>query len=47
MNTVITTDKAPPAFSDYAVAIDAPSESRWVHVSGQVGVIALGRTGRN
>jgi enamine deaminase RidA (YjgF/YER057c/UK114 family) len=42
MNTVITTDKAPPPFSDYAVAVDTPSGSRWLHISGQVGVSPSG-----
>ena len=37
MNTVIKTDKAPPPYSDYAVAVETPANSRIVHVSGQVG----------
>ena len=37
MNTVIQTDTAPPAFSDYAQGIETPAGARWLHVSGQVG----------
>lgn len=37
MNTIIKTDKAPPPYSDYAVAVETPANSRIVHVSGQVG----------
>lgn len=33
----ITTPDAPPPFSDYAQAIEAPAGARWLHVSGQVG----------
>ncbi len=27
-----------PAFSRYSLGVEAPSASRWLHVSGQVGV---------
>ncbi|MEM7427971.1 MAG: RidA family protein [Pseudomonadota bacterium] len=38
MNRVISTDTAPPPFSDYAQAVETPPGSRLLHVSGQVGV---------
>ena len=38
MNRIITTDKAPPPFSDYAQAVEAPAGARTLYVSGQVGV---------
>lgn len=34
---------APPAFSNYALATEAPGAARWVHVSGQVGATADGQ----
>ena len=27
-----------PAFSSYSLAIEAPAQARWLHISGQVGV---------
>ena len=38
MNKPINTDTAPPAFSNYAQAIEVTSNARTLHVSGQVGV---------
>jgi len=34
---------APPAFSAYSLAVEAPAEARWLHISGQVGVDPSGR----
>ncbi|MGF1610228.1 MAG: RidA family protein [Kiloniellales bacterium] len=36
-------DGVPPPFSAYSLAIEAPAEARWLHISGQVGVAADGR----
>ena len=33
---------APPAFSAYSLAVEAPPEARWLHISGQVGADADG-----
>ena len=38
MNRIISTDTAPPPFSDYAQAVESPAGARIVHISGQVGV---------
>lgn len=38
MNRIISTDTAPPPFSDYAQAVEAPAGARTLYVSGQVGV---------
>ena len=27
-----------PAFSSYSLAVEAPAQARWLHISGQVGV---------
>ncbi len=35
---IIETSDAPPAFSRYAQATEAPAGARWLHVSGQVGL---------
>ncbi|MEM7214877.1 MAG: RidA family protein [Pseudomonadota bacterium] len=43
MNREISTDKAPPSFSNYAQAMEVPPGARCVHVSGQVGVTPDGR----
>lgn len=29
---------APPSFSAYSLAVEAPPDARWLHISGQVGV---------
>lgn len=34
---------APPAFSAYSLAVEAPPDARWLHISGQVGVDTAGR----
>lgn len=34
---------APPPFSAYSLAVEAPPEARWLHISGQVGVDTEGR----
>jgi enamine deaminase RidA (YjgF/YER057c/UK114 family) len=34
---------APPSFSAYSLAVEAPPGARWLHVSGQVGVTPDGR----
>ena len=34
----ISTDKAPPAFSNYSQAVAAPSGAETIYISGQVGV---------
>lgn len=36
-------DGVPPPFSDYSLAVEAPPEARWLHISGQVGVTPEGR----
>ncbi len=38
MNRIISTDTAPPPFSDYAQAVETSPGARLLHVSGQVGV---------
>ncbi len=38
MNRIISTDTAPPSFSNYAQAIETPAGARTLYVSGQVGV---------
>ena len=38
MNKLISTDKAPPAFSNYAQAVEVPANARMLTVSGQSGV---------
>lgn len=38
MNKPIHTENAPPPFSAYTQATEAPAGARWVHVSGQVGI---------
>lgn len=38
MNKVIQTGAAPASFSAYAQAVETPAASRFVHVSGQVGI---------
>ncbi|MEM8687242.1 MAG: RidA family protein [Pseudomonadota bacterium] len=38
MNRIISTDTAPPPFSDYAQAVEVPAGARTLYVSGQVGV---------
>ena len=42
MNKNIDTDKAPPAFSQYSQAVETPTNARWLHISGQVGVTVNG-----
>ncbi len=37
MNRIISTDKAPPPFSDYAQAVESPVGARTLYISGQVG----------
>jgi len=37
-------ETAPPAFSNYSLAVEAPSAARWLHISGQVGVAPDGTT---
>ena len=36
-------DGVPPPFSAYSLAVEAPAEARWLHISGQVGVTPAGR----
>ena len=36
-------ETVPPAFSNYALASEAPAAARWVHVSGQVGMTTAGQ----
>ncbi len=31
-----------PAFSNYSLAVEAPGAARWLHISGQVGVLPDG-----
>ncbi len=38
MNRQISTDTAPPPFSNYAQAVEVPANARTLYVSGQVGV---------
>ena len=38
----ISTDNAPPPFSNYAQAVEVPAGSRCIHVSGQVGISVEG-----
>jgi 2-iminobutanoate/2-iminopropanoate deaminase len=38
VNKEITSPNAPAAFSAYAPAMETPAGSRWLHISGQVGV---------
>lgn len=38
MNNLISTDTAPPAFSNYAQAVETSANTRMLNVSGQVGV---------
>ncbi len=38
MNKLISTDTAPPAFSNYAQAVEVPANVRTLNVSGQAGV---------
>jgi enamine deaminase RidA (YjgF/YER057c/UK114 family) len=38
MNRQISTDTAPPPFSNYAQAVEVAANARTLHVSGQVGV---------
>jgi enamine deaminase RidA (YjgF/YER057c/UK114 family) len=38
MNKLISTDTAPPAFSNYAQAVEVPANVRMLNVSGQAGV---------
>ncbi len=38
MNRQISTDTAPPSFSNYSQAVEVPANARTLHVSGQVGV---------
>lgn len=38
MNRIISTETAPPPFSDYAQAIEVPAGARTLYVSGQVGI---------
>ena len=33
-----------PAFSNYSLAVEAPGAARWLHISGQVGVMPDGTT---
>ncbi|MGI9351582.1 MAG: RidA family protein [Rhizobiaceae bacterium] len=42
MNREISTNNAPPPFSNYAQAVEVPSSSRCIHVSGQVGLSQTG-----
>ena len=37
MNRIISTENAPPPFSDYAQAVESPAGARTLYVSGQVG----------
>lgn len=38
MNKLISTDTAPPPFSNYAQAVEVSTNTRTLHVSGQAGV---------
>ncbi len=38
MNRIISTDTAPPPFSDYAQAMEVPAGARTLYISGQVGI---------
>jgi 2-iminobutanoate/2-iminopropanoate deaminase len=38
MNRLISTDTAPPAFSNYAQAVEVSADARKLYVSGQAGV---------
>lgn len=38
MNKIIKTDTAPPAFSNYAQAMETPADARTLSISGQVGI---------
>ena len=38
MNRPISTDTAPPPFSNYAQAVEVPANARTLHVAGQAGV---------
>jgi len=38
------TKTAPPPFSNYSLAVEAPGNARWLHISGQVGVAQDGTT---
>lgn len=40
MNREISSDKAPPPFSNYAQAMEIPANARCIFVSGQVGITA-------
>jgi len=37
MNKTISTDKAPPPFSNYSQAVETSADARLLHISGQVG----------
>ena len=37
MNKTISTDKAPPPFSNYSQAVETSVDARLLHISGQVG----------
>ena len=37
MNRTISTDKAPPPFSNYSQAVETSADARLLHISGQVG----------